>query len=614
MSSSLSPLLERSPVDKDGICNKVRNFSLWCLPLSLAAILTVCVIALVHPFWDSSQTLIPSTSSHPFMEVEHETASVLHSQNKKFLANDALSDLIDTLPGLNTEVDLSYSQFSGYVDALEGRQIHYWYFEAQSNPDTAPLFFWTNGGPGCSGLAGLLTEHGPFWNDNEEDLVINEYSWNKEVNIVYFEQPYGVGFSVVDDGMEAISGDDAAVADFDAAVRSFITKFPIYADRDIYLSSESFGGHYMPLTALEIMNNNEAGYTPYVNLKGFMVGNPYTNGEENTVGAMEAFYGHGLMREDIYETWKEYCFGDTTAMSTTQCRYLYMIGYYEADNTDHYALDFDLCPDETEWNKHGKHAMFHSKLIARTLNALLAQFQTDGDWDSYAENTIRPLFSKTNRHKKRKGSIKLPSRKQIQRLQAKLMGTVDEQTPQKQQEQERRRLNIEWAYQAAPYYPCAADLMTIYLNEDTVQESLHVKPTEWSMCNDEVFENWPETDWDNKMQPYYAELAAKYPQLKILVFSGDDDSVCGLHGTQYWLDNMGDYGWSVDSDNEWVPWEHNQQLAGYSTTYLTQTGNVALYFHTVRTAGHMVPQTQPDRALGLLRRYLYEMESNDVEA
>ena len=97
-------------------------------------------------------------------------------------------------------------------------------------------------------------------------------------------------------------------------------------------------------------------------------------------------------------------------------------------------------------------------------------------------------------------------------------------------------------------------------------------------------------------------------ELKILIFSGDDDSVCGVHGTQYWLDRMDEYGWSVDEDNEWVPWEYDQQLAGYSTTYLTQNGDVALYFYTVRTAGHMVPQTQPDRGLGILRKFLYEIE------
>ena len=42
------------------------------------------------------------------------------------------------------------------------RHIFYWFVESQTSPSTAPLIWWTNGGPGCSGLAGFLTEQGPF--------------------------------------------------------------------------------------------------------------------------------------------------------------------------------------------------------------------------------------------------------------------------------------------------------------------------------------------------------------------------------------------------------------------------------------------------------------------
>lgn len=54
-----------------------------------------------------------------------------------------------------------------------------------------------NGGPGCSSLDGYLYEQGPF-HVNETDhtrLYYNEYTWAKEVNIVFLESPVGVGFS-----------------------------------------------------------------------------------------------------------------------------------------------------------------------------------------------------------------------------------------------------------------------------------------------------------------------------------------------------------------------------------------------------------------------------------
>jgi carboxypeptidase C (cathepsin A) len=52
--------------------------------------------------------------------------------------------------------------YAGYLD-LPGTHKHvfYWFVESSaSDSSEAPVALWTNGGPGCSGFIGLMTEQG----------------------------------------------------------------------------------------------------------------------------------------------------------------------------------------------------------------------------------------------------------------------------------------------------------------------------------------------------------------------------------------------------------------------------------------------------------------------
>lgn len=47
------------------------------------------------------------------------------------------------------------------------------FIESERNPVKDPLLLWTNGGPGCSGLLGLLTEQGPFKVNRDMSLEVS---------------------------------------------------------------------------------------------------------------------------------------------------------------------------------------------------------------------------------------------------------------------------------------------------------------------------------------------------------------------------------------------------------------------------------------------------------
>jgi len=68
-------------------------------------------------------------------------------------------------------------------------------------------------GPGCSGLLGFMTEMGAFRPQKDMTLELNDWRWNKIANMVYIEQPVGVGFSYTDDDDEYHTGDKQAAQD-----------------------------------------------------------------------------------------------------------------------------------------------------------------------------------------------------------------------------------------------------------------------------------------------------------------------------------------------------------------------------------------------------------------
>ncbi len=68
-------------------------------------------------------------------------------------------DRILSLPG--THEPFHSTHYSGYLDLSASKKMHYIYIESESNPETDPIVFWSNGGPGCSGILGLF--NGTLW-------------------------------------------------------------------------------------------------------------------------------------------------------------------------------------------------------------------------------------------------------------------------------------------------------------------------------------------------------------------------------------------------------------------------------------------------------------------
>ena len=429
-------------------------------------------------------------------------------------SNDAILDQVVEMPGLSYKP--AFNQFSGYIHlAGTEKHIHYWLVESETDPANSPLVFWTNGGPGCSGLIGFMTEQGPFRPDVYGNIYPNEYAWNKIANMVFLEQPVGVGFSYSDVDDDYKIGDDQAAKDNLATILGFLYKFPHFNNSELVITSESYGGHYMPTLANEIINYNDATDVNRLNFVGFAVGNPYTDYYSGVGAEMETYWGKQLLPKP---SWDKYvangCLNVEQQLNNSVCSYFIFDFMKKVGNLNPYALDYPVCLSAQQ-------RMMHSFI--------------------HGEEAV------------------------------------------------------------AAYEPCEDEFSTNYLNNPAVKEAMHVRTDiNWVECSRTT--KYQMADKMLPMEKYYKTIlnSKTHPNLRILVYSGDDDSVCGTIGTQKWIYDLG-----FPVKSLWNTWYVEGQTAGYITTFKTPNSNDSRFsFITVHFAGHEVPTYKPKEALELFQMYL----------
>lgn len=126
----------------------------------------------------------------------------------------------------------------------------------------------------------MFTELGPFVvkedSSGEPAVELNPFSWNRVANVIFIEQPAGVGFSFPN----GTRNDTLTATDTYMALIAFLRHHPELHGRSFFVAGESYGGHYVPNTVRAVQDGNAqlaAGSPDRINLVGFAVGNGYTD-------------------------------------------------------------------------------------------------------------------------------------------------------------------------------------------------------------------------------------------------------------------------------------------------------------------------------------------------
>ncbi|CDW77081.1 serine carboxypeptidase [Stylonychia lemnae] len=164
--------------------------------------------------------------------------------------------------------------------------LFYWLFK-NTTLDNPNLILWINGGPGSSSMFGLFLENGPIEvkrishqsNNPTDDFIVQlskRGSWVDLADVLYLDQPVGVGFSFGDSILDRM--DDGA-QEFIEFIKNFMVKYPEYQQkpngRKFYIAGESYSGKYIPLFAKYINEFNQQSLDLKIQLDSLFIGNPY---------------------------------------------------------------------------------------------------------------------------------------------------------------------------------------------------------------------------------------------------------------------------------------------------------------------------------------------------
>jgi len=134
------------------------------------------------------------------------------------------------------------------------------------------------------------------------------------------------------------------------------------------------------------------------------------------------------------------------------------------------------------------------------------------------------------------------------------------------------------------------------MNDEDAQAALGVSG-KWESC-DSLVHTYLLGDWMTNLMPNVADILDNFPDVEVLVYSGDQDWICNWRGGEAWTLATK---WNNKDAFNAVDYE-TWNVDGVPAGAMRQYGNFK--FLRVFDAGHMVPMDQPKNALEMVNQFL----------
>lgn len=417
---------------------------------------------------------------------------------------------VESFPGYHGNI--SYEIYTGYVTVSEanGRELFYYFVKSESNPANDPLLLWLEGGPGCTGFTGFVYEIGPMSFDlsnNSESLptlIPNPHSWTKVSNILFVDSPVGTGFSYSNTATDYRTGDFKAASDIHTFLIKWFEAFPEFLSNPFYVGGESYCGINIPMVVQEIVNGNEAGIKPTLNIKGYLVGNGMAD-EVFDNSEVPFAHGKGLISEELYQAVKEACNSSYLYSTNASCESNLLEVSKVLMGINHGHILEPVCYPLSEKPE----STGSQKLLTKRYEKLEITDQVVG------------------------------SRSRISSLAVRLQHAYqDRQCPA-----------------VDKYY-----LSDVWANIPQVRKAIHAQSEEitgeWVRCTHDFKYDYQVSS----VIEYHRNLTQK--GYRALIYSGDQDMVVPFVGTEAWIRSLN---YAILDD--WRSWWVDEQVAGYTRLY-----------------------------------------------
>ena len=475
--------------------------------------------------------------------------------------------------------------YSGYLKTdIEGNELFYVFTPSQTSPENDPLFLWLNGGPGCSSLYGFLSEIGPVTaTPFSNKFELNKYSWNNNTNLLFIESPAGVGFSKLKDP-DFFFNDTITAIGLNIALQHFFSIFTEYQNNDFYITGESYAGTYIPHLVKEIKKySKENDNAININLKGFLIGNPYTSEDTDFEDSMVEFgFSHGLID---YKTFKNYL---------NHCPHLpqkerFIDEYFDYDYT--YEQNLKEEEDEDEYYYPIKFVTHKCNEIREEIGRQFEGINFYGIYNKcppyeYDQNKLLTKYKNINYKESYLHSFKYSYLKMIRQQNY-------ENYLKKMKFTQKKSHNLfSYLEPAYDFFPGCGDDAFIdnFLNDNTTKRKLGVDETIYYYQCADIYYKWGESI------EFYREDIQQLSKdgFKAWLFSGTEDIAVATLGTLRWI-NYNNY----TVEKKWKQWYVDDQVAGMEQKYTS-----GLNLITVKGCGHMVPEDNPKVAKKLLDKFI----------